>query len=59
MNGLYVPAAIEALDIINNNNNHKFTNAFKYLFFILTIFLNIGVEHKIATAKIMISVVSK
>ena len=59
MNGLYVDAAIADADKTNKAIIHVFIAIFLYLFVIgKTIFLNIGIEHIIATINVNISMLS-
>ena len=55
MNGLYVLAAILALDSTNKINNHILIKVRSTLFWTFVIFLNIGIEHIIAAMNIISS----
>ena len=59
MNGLYVLLAIVIVDKKNNISNHALINPFATLFFTSNIFLNKPIAHKIATTKVIISILSK
>ena len=56
MNGLYVLPTIVIVDNKNNINNHEFIKTFIHFYLYSKMFLNNGVQHNIATVKVIISI---